>query len=573
MSAQLAIIPSLGALGPLALLALLAPAVFAGLMLWMKRWKSAMAAASLMITAVLLRGWWQSALKPSWWSTRSGLWLALGVIAGLCALWAFRRFARLPSDDPGRQTPTIGDARFLGLVAAGTAGPWFAFGESIPKSLSLSLIVTALSAAAGLLYVQYLRRNSMTIRRSVESVVLVVMAGSCAGIAVLEPYLAGISASVRVDWSFEPGDGGAFLAEPWVDNEYILVSAAHQQGFDRWGAVYAVDRWTGRELWRFTNDNAMKPSCSSPRVVDGKVYVGEGLHDDSNCKLYCLDAATGKKIWEYQSTSHIESSPLNYGKNVIFGAGEDGLRSIDLETGVERWKLAGLHIDSSPMISAGLLFIGSYSGRGTRAANQSLMSLDAATGRLIWEEPMDLSCYNPPTTMNRRVFFGIGTGDFDSGGPDPTGAVVALDAITGQWVWRSDFADSVLASPVTLGDNVIAISRNGTVRSINRDTGKTRWSVDTGSTMTARPQLLLERGRGPSILAVTKSGRCIRLEGRTGKIFGDDDIVRAVGGDSGTFISAPVAARSTVGRQIFVAGSITQGISEKPRLLCLMDVE
>lgn len=532
-----------------------------------------MAAASIMATIVLFRGWWQPFLKPTWWSTQPGMWMVLAGITALCTVWAVRRYRRLSPPDPGRQLPSVGDVRFLGLVAAGAAGPWLAIGDSIPKSLTLSLIVAALSAAVGVLYALRARHNSAPMRWSVETVVLAAATATCAGFAVVEPFIAGITASVRVEWTFEPPDGGSFLAEPWVDNDAVIVAAAHQRGFERWGAVYAIDRWTGQEIWRFTNDDTMKPSCSSPRVADGKVYVGEGLHDDANCKLYCLEFATGKKIWEYQSTSHIESGPMSYLKSVVIGAGEDGLRCLDSETGAERWKLPGLHIDATPIVSAGFVFVGSYSGRGTRAANQNLVSLEVATGRVLWEEPIDLSCFSSPVVLNRRVFFGIGSGDFDSGGPDPTGAVVALDAITGQWAWRSDFADSVLASPVTLGDNVIAISRNGTVRSINRENGKTRWSTEVGNTMTSRPQLLSERGRGPSIFAVTRAGRAIRLEGRTGRIIGDDDLVRAVGGDSGIFISAPVAARSTVGRQVFVAGSIVQGLSERPRLLCLMDAD
>lgn len=573
MSAPTAIIPSLGALGPLALLALLAPAVFAGLMLWMKRWTAALAAASAMTTAYLLRGWWQPSLRPSWWGTRSGFWAVLAILAALGAVWALRRFRRLPAVSPLRGPPTVGDARFLAIVGVAAALLWWWIGGSIPKALSLALVVAALSAAMGLVYVLRMRQGPTYLRWSIETVVLSAAAAACLGIAVIEPYLAGISSSVRIAWSFEPGDGGAFLAEPWVDSDVIYVSAAHQRGFDRWGAVYAVDRWTGQELWRFTNDDAMKPSCSSPRVVDGKLLVGEGLHDDANCKLYCLDAATGQKIWEYQSASHIESTPVTYGKSVVIAAGDDGLRSLDFDTGIERWKLGGMHIDASPLISAGFLFVGSYSGRGTRSSNLSLMSLDAASGRQLWEEPMDLSCFSPPVALNRRVFFGIGSGDLESGGADPAGAVVALDAISGQWIWRSDFANSVLATPVTLGEFVIGVSRNGTIRSIGRENGKTRWSVETGHTITARPQLLLERGRGPSIFVVTRAGRCLRLESRSGGIIGDDDIVRFSGGDGGTFLSAPVAARSSIGRQIFVAGSIVQGLSEKPRLFCLMDAD
>src|SRR5262245_57577171 len=95
----LAVIPSLGALGPLGLLALLAPAVFAALMLWMRRWKAALGAASAMTTIFLFQGWWQAPLRPSWWSTRAGLWATLAGIAGTFLVWALNRKRTSESED------------------------------------------------------------------------------------------------------------------------------------------------------------------------------------------------------------------------------------------------------------------------------------------------------------------------------------------------------------------------------------------------------------------------------------------------------------------------------------------
>src|SRR5262249_46282835 len=96
-----AVIPSLGALGPLGLLALLAPAVFAALMLWMRRWSAALGAASAMTTVFLFQAWWQAPLRPSWWSTRGGLWAMLAGIAGTFFVWALNR-RRATSDSEDR---------------------------------------------------------------------------------------------------------------------------------------------------------------------------------------------------------------------------------------------------------------------------------------------------------------------------------------------------------------------------------------------------------------------------------------------------------------------------------------
>jgi outer membrane protein assembly factor BamB len=399
------------------------------------------------------------------------------------------------------------------------------------------------------------------------------LAAGCLGVSAAEPFLIRLTRSLYVAWEFAPADPGAFLSEPWVEGDRVYVAAAHQRGFQRWGAVYALDRWTGQEIWRFDNDGAMKSVASPPRVMDGKVIVGEGLHEDTSCKLFCLDAATGSKVWEYATSSHIESGAVRFGEHVIFGAGDDGLRCVDLATGAEVWRLEGLHIDAGPTVSAGLVFVGSYAGRGPKPAPQCLVSLNALNGQVLWEEPADMSCFSPPAALDRRVFFGLGTGDAISGGQDPAGAVVVLDAVEGKWIWRADFSDGVIAGPVPLGDNVVAVSRSGEVRSLSRDRGAQRWSVMLGAPILGRPMFLRERGRPPSVLVVTTAGQCVRLDSLSGRVMASDNLVRAAGADAGSFIAGPIAVRSSIGRQIFVAGAVTTGLTESPRLLCLMEHE
>ena len=48
---------------------------------------------------------------------------------------------------------------------------------------------------------------------------------------------------------------------------------------------------------------------------DGKyLVIGQGLHEDANCELLCVEAATGKPHWKVKTQLHIESSPATPGK-------------------------------------------------------------------------------------------------------------------------------------------------------------------------------------------------------------------------------------------------------------------
>src|SRR5262249_34682914 len=146
-----------------------------------------------------------------------------------------------------------------------------------------------------------------------------------------------------------------------VDGDRVYVGVVHGSAF-RTGAVYCLDRATGKPLWAFNNGGQMKDVFSSPHVADGRLYVGEGFHQDADCKLYCPEAHTGKKLWEYRTASHTEATPCVWRGKVYFGAGDDGLFCLDAATGKERWHLKGLHVDANPLVVGGRLYGGSGVG-------------------------------------------------------------------------------------------------------------------------------------------------------------------------------------------------------------------
>ena len=72
--------------------------------------------------------------------------------------------------------------------------------------------------------------------------------------------------------------------------------------------------------------------CSSPAVVDGKVYVGS--YDN---KVYCLNAATGAFIWSYTTGDYVYSSPAVADGKVYVGSGDDKVYCLNAATGAFIW--------------------------------------------------------------------------------------------------------------------------------------------------------------------------------------------------------------------------------------------
>src|SRR5262249_48809530 len=111
-------------------------------------------------------------------------------------------------------------------------------------------------------------------------------------------------------WNFVPPGKGSVDSSPLLDGKNIYFASAHSTVFSGdYGKVYCLNKDTKQLVWSFPEDQSMKPVFSSPCLSDGRLYIGEGFHKHSDCNLYCLDAVTGKKLWEFKTLSHTESSP------------------------------------------------------------------------------------------------------------------------------------------------------------------------------------------------------------------------------------------------------------------------
>jgi len=151
------------------------------------------------------------------------------------------------------------------------------------------------------------------------------------GIVTAQPVVA------RVDLPGEPGAEVAYVAS-WDGN------------------LYALRARDGSLVWSFAfkpHPGASYPAVSSAAVedVDGRrlVFIGGGM------TMYCLDAATGEKVWEFdagtgcttcdssvernevESSAAVHDGLVYLGMDVNDGAGKGGFYAVDARTGTMRW--------------------------------------------------------------------------------------------------------------------------------------------------------------------------------------------------------------------------------------------
>ena len=147
-------------------------------------------------------------------------------------------------------------------------------------------------------------------------------------------------------------------------------------------------------LWRFKTDGAIS---DSPAVEGGIVFVGS-----SRGTLYALELGTGRKLWE-----------VSLGAQPFAAYGFDSLG-----------------IGSTPMVVNHRVFVAT--------ALTDVFCLDEATGGFLWrarvgDPSIHETVWSGPLVWRDHVFVGI---DAIVDEPTVRGRLVALDAATGEVVWR-----------------------------------------------------------------------------------------------------------------------------------------
>ncbi len=114
--------------------------------------------------------------------------------------------------------------------------------------------------------------------------------------------------------------------------------------------VYAVDR-SGCTLWPQRLDGQI---MAGPTLAEGKLFVGT-----TDGKLYGLDAASGRLLWQpYQTGDWIVAPPAVWRGVVICGSNDGHLYVLDAATGAMLWRFpAGSAVQAQAAITASALMV------------------------------------------------------------------------------------------------------------------------------------------------------------------------------------------------------------------------
>jgi polyvinyl alcohol dehydrogenase (cytochrome) len=213
---------------------------------------------------------------------------------------------------------------------------------------------------------------------------------------------------------------------------------------------------------------------SQPVIYEGRIYVGS-----NDGAVYSLEAKSGCTFWV--TTGKAVRSGLVIGTVgtsavLFYGDGSGGVDALDARSGSFLWRTqadphAAATITGTPSYFDGRLYVPVSSGEEQARRRPdydcctfrgSVVALDAATGKMIWQSymaaqtpapqgktpegrtilgPSGMAIWSSPTIDAAKNRLYVGTGDnYSEPGTETSDAVVALDLKTGQPLWSRQFA-------------------------------------------------------------------------------------------------------------------------------------
>jgi outer membrane protein assembly factor BamB len=205
---------------------------------------------------------------------------------------------------------------------------------------------------------------------------------------------------------------------------------------------------------------------SSPVIYDGKIYLtasvpgAGGGKGDLSLKALCLDAKTGKPLWDrevfredakapkiHTKNSHASPTPICDGKRLWVHFGHMGTACLDLD-GKIIWKKSDLkyapvHGNGGSPILAGDALVFSIDGSDL----QIVIALNKATGKELWRTERKQTVSNKFSFSTPLLIEVDGKQQIISPG---SGAVMAYDPKNGKEIWRVRYGEgySVIPRPV-----------------------------------------------------------------------------------------------------------------------------
>lgn len=292
-------------------------------------------------------------------------------------------------------------------------------------------------------------------------------------------------------WKAEVGIG--FSSFSVADGR--VYTMGHEGGKD---TVWCLDAATGAKVWAHSYDADLGDkyyeggTSGTPTVDENRVYAFSRWGD-----VFCLDAASGKVVWSVNPRQDEDyripdwgfgGSVLVAGTALILNMGESGV-ALDKATGKKLWKSANKDAGYSTPVP--------YDAGGKKAAilgsGRSYIGVEISTGKVLW-------------SYDWRTSYGVNAADaivqngqaFISSGYEKGAALLKLGEGEPEVIWQSKAMRNQMSPSILVDGHLYGIdgneSKNAALKCIDWATGAEKWTYPDsgcGSVTVAGDQLVV----------------------------------------------------------------------------------
>jgi outer membrane protein assembly factor BamB len=320
---------------------------------------------------------------------------------------------------------------------------------------------------------------------------------------------------------------------PVKDGVYLSGLGAFNRPF---AALFPLSGKTTQTIWTKEPPYLTLASVSSPAVAGDYLVFGDGMHQDSGAFLHCVNAATGKPLWQLKMPGtliHLEGSPVVANGKVYVGGGSAGALCVELDKATldgkeydlatvakmqaEKWKQLEAkyledkkkdpdtaippdegqllkfapkklwqkgevkwHVDAPVNLAGDKLLVPSAYLDKEKLGDRALYALNAETGETVWKRELTYNPWGGASVAGDLVIVPSSSiGYYLKETKGAKGDVTALDLKTGEVKWRKEIPTGGALSCAALSDDVAVVTAtDGKVRAFKLADGEKAWIYD-----------------------------------------------------------------------------------------------
>ncbi len=328
--------------------------------------------------------------------------------------------------------------------------------------------------------------------------------------------------TLKLKWKLETKDGVPGTAA-------IVGGRVYQPVLD--GELWCIDIATGKKLWAYPSrpevpTNGFLPGFKSGTLVTEKVIV---IGDEEGL-IHGIDREKGTRLWEFSTDAEIVSSATlvptaaDEPAKIVIGSYDNSLYCLELETGKKVWSFASEgYVNCTPAVAGDVTFVA--------GCDEAFRVIDLKSGEQRAVLPLKSYLIGSPAVVGEDVYIGTYSGE-----------LISLNWRTLERNWTYALDESrpyeIHSSAAVTDKYVLVGGQDKKLHCVDRSTGKRVWVLATKGHVDSSPVIVGER-----VFVGSKDGNLYEVELATGKVL------------SKNFIGRNTTASPAVGDGVLVIGS------------------